>query len=53
MINPEKPSRQKYPENADDQPRKTHPNKNPEKPKPPLPTAHQNPTGTKTHIKNK
>ena len=28
----------------------THRNKNPERPKPPLPTAHQNPIGTKTHI---
>ena len=53
MINPKKPSRQKYPENTDDQPRKTQQNKNLEKPKPSLPTAHQNPTGTKTHIKKK
>ena len=36
MINPEKPSGTK-----------THWNKNLEKPKPPLPTAHQNPTGKK------
>ena len=32
MINSEKPNRQKYPENADDRPRKTQRNKNLEKP---------------------